>query len=218
MHVNRIVKNKSRLLQRMTWRSKTVVIFKFSSSAEKTYFFVLTTVMSSDQIKRHFFSCIWISSSCFLTVNLALSSMTSYPSTVGVIGLSSTCWLPAGSETERGQLEYATEGSRDPFSLARVTGLWRGGGVRLRPALSLQRDWRRELLSYPSLATGDEDSKLPETLPRDAARCGRLGLFLPPNEDLSMGTGTGTKGEAMFLSCVILPLPFTYKKNKNEIK
>lgn len=76
----------------------------------------------------------------FVTVNLALSSMTSYPSTVGVMGLSSTCWLLAGSDMDRGQLEYPTEGSRDPFSLARASELCGGGGVRLRPARSLQRD------------------------------------------------------------------------------
>lgn len=80
----------------------------------------------------------------FLTVNLALSSMTSYPNTVGVMGLSSPCWFPTGSEMERGQLEYSTDVSRAPLTLARVTGLWIGGGVRLRLLLSLQRDWRWE--------------------------------------------------------------------------
>lgn len=74
------------------------------------------------------------------TVNLALSSITSYPSTVGVIGLSSPCWLPTGSDMERGQLEYSTDGSRVPFTLARVTGLWPGGGVLLRLTLSMPRD------------------------------------------------------------------------------
>lgn len=147
------------------------------------------------------------------TVNLALSSMTSYPSTVGVMGLSSTCWLPAGSDMERGQHGYSTEDSSTPFTLARVTGHWRGGGVRLRLALSEHRDWRWESnpphpLSRSSLVTlamGDEDSELLETLPSDAALCGRFSLLLLPNRVLFMGTGTGTKGDVIFLSCVLLP-------------
>lgn len=73
-------------------------------------------------------------------MNLALSSMTSYPSKVGVIGLSSSCRLLTGSEMDRGQLEYSTDGSRFPFTLARVTGLWRGGGVLLRLPLPTERD------------------------------------------------------------------------------
>lgn len=134
-----------------------------------------------------------------LTVNLALSSMTSYPSTVGVIGLSPSCWLPTGSDMDRGQLEYSTDGSRDPFTLARVTGLWCGGGVLLR----LQRDWRCEpplplLWSSPAVLVMDEQDELLETLPSDEARCGRLSLPLPPDKALSMGTGTGTKGDAIF--------------------
>lgn len=140
--------------------------------------------------------------------------MTSYPSTVGVIGLSSTCWLPAGSDMERGQLEYSTEGSSVPFTLARVTGLWRGGGVRLRPPLSEQQDWCWEPnplhpLPWSSSETRvREDWELVETLPSDEARCGRLSLLLPPDKALSMGTGTGTKGDAIDLSCVLLLLCF----------
>lgn len=142
------------------------------------------------------------------TVNLALSSMTSYPSTVGVIGLSS-CWLPSGSDMERGQVEYSTEGSRVPFTLAHVTGLWGGGGVLLLVPLSIQRDCRWDpphplLWSSPATLLKDEDEELLETLPSEEARCGRLSLLLPPDKALSMGTGTGTKGDAIFLSCVLL--------------
>lgn len=140
--------------------------------------------------------------SWFHTVNLALSSMTSYPSTVGVIGLSSPCWLPAGSDMERGQLEYSTEVSRVPFTLARTTGLWRGGGVLLRLPLSTQRDWRWEP-NPPHPLPWSSPAEEVETLPSDEARCGRLSLLLPPA--LSKGTGTGTNGDAIFLSCVLLP-------------
>lgn len=56
------------------------------------------------------------------------------------MGLSSSCRLLTGSETDRGQLEYSTDGSRTPFTLARVTGLWRGGGVLLRLPLPMERD------------------------------------------------------------------------------
>lgn len=66
--------------------------------------------------------------------------MTSYPSKVGVIGLSSSCRLLTGSEMDRGQLEYSIDGSRTPFTLARVTGLWWGGGVLLRLPLPVERD------------------------------------------------------------------------------
>ena len=148
----------------------------------------------------------------FHTVNLALSSMTSYPSTVGVIGLSSPCWLPTGSDMERGQLEYSTEASKVPFTLARVTGLWMGGGVLLRLPLSVQRDGRSEPnpslpLRCSSLAAlvMEEQDELLETLPTDEARCGRLSLLLAPDKALSMGKGTGTKGDAIFLICVLLP-------------
>lgn len=144
----------------------------------------------------------------FHTVNLALSSMTSYPSTVGVIGLSSSCWLPTGSDMERGQLEYSTEGSRVPLTLARVTGLWRGGGVLLRLPLSMQWDGEPPYplpLASPAALVKDEEDELLETLPSEEARCGRLSLLLPPDKALSMGTGTGTKGDAIFLSCVLLP-------------
>lgn len=146
---------------------------------------------------------------CWLhTVNLALSSITSYPSTVGVMGLSSLCWLPTGSDMERGQLEYSTEGSREPFTLARVMGLWCGGGVLLRLPLSIQRDCRRALRSPhsrpssspPAPRVMEEQDELLETLPREEARWGRLSLLLPVDKRLSMGTGTGTKGDAIFLS------------------
>lgn len=102
---------------------------------------------------------------------------------------------------ERGQLGYSMEVSKVPFTLARVTALSRGGGVLLLPPLSMQRDWRWEPhpLPWSSLA------KVLETLPSDEARCGRLSLLLPPDKALSNGTGTGTKGEAIFLSCVLLP-------------
>lgn len=50
-----------------------------------------------------------------------------------------------------------------------------------------------------------EQDELLETLPSDEARCGRLSLLLPPDKALSMGTGTGTKGDAIFLSCALLP-------------
>ena len=135
--------------------------------------------------------------------------MTSYPSRVGVMGLSSTCWLPSGSDMERGQVEYTTEFSWVPFILACVTGLW-SGGVRLRPLLSMQRDWRWEPNPLPwssptDLVIGEEDSELLETLPSDDARWGRLSLLLPPDRTLSKGTGTGTKGDAIFLSCELLP-------------
>lgn len=43
---------------------------------------------------------------------------------------------------------------------------------------------------------GEEDGLL-ETLPSDEARWGRLTLPLPPVKVASMGTGTGTKGDAM---------------------
>lgn len=112
---------------------------------------------------------------------------------------------------ERGQLEYSMEGSRVPFTLARVTGLWGGGGVLLRLPLSMQRDWRWETnsphplpWSSPAALVIDEQDELLETLPSDEARCGRLSLLLPPDKALSMGTGTGTKGDAIFLSCVLL--------------
>lgn len=132
--------------------------------------------------------------------------MTSYPSTVGVIGLSSPCWLPAGSDMERGQLEYSTEGSRVPFTLARVTGLWGGGGVLLRLPLSTQRDWCWVPNPPHPLPWSCPVEKL-ETLPSDEARCGRLSLLLPPDKALSIGTGTGTKGDAIFLSFMLLPSP-----------
>ena len=109
---------------------------------------------------------------------------------------------------ERGQLEYSMEGSRVPFTLARVTGLWGGGGVLLRPPLSMQRDWRWEAnlpWSSPAALVTEEQDELLETLPSDDARCARLNLLLPPDKALSMGTGTGTKGDAIFLSCVLLP-------------
>lgn len=51
----------------------------------------------------------------------------------------------------------------------------------------------------------EEQDELLETLPTDEARCGRLSLLLPPDKALSMGKGTGTKGDAIFLSCVLLP-------------
>lgn len=56
-----------------------------------------------------------------LTVNFALSSMTSYPSTVGVMGLSShpSVW---GGVSGLAQLEYSTVDS-SPFILALVKGL-----------------------------------------------------------------------------------------------
>lgn len=134
--------------------------------------------------------------------------MTSYPSTVGVIGLSSPCWLPAGSDMERGQLEYSMEVSSVPFTLARITGLWKGGGVLLRPPLSVQRDCRREPNPphpLPCSSPAALDSELLETLPSDEARCGRLSLLPPPDKPLSKGTGTGTKGDAIFQSCALLP-------------
>lgn len=76
---------------------------------------------------------------------------------------------------ERGQLEYSTECSRVPFTLVCVAGLCRGGGVRLRPPLSTQRDWRWEPNPLPwsspaDLVIGEEDSELLETLPSDEAR------------------------------------------------
>lgn len=43
---------------------------------------------------------------------------------------------------------------------------------------------------------GEEEGLL-ETLPSDEARWGRLTLLLPPDKALSMGTGTGTKGDAI---------------------
>lgn len=104
------------------------------------------------------------------------------------------------------------EGSRVPFTLARVTGLCGGGGVLLRPPLSMQRDWRWEpkppqplSWSSPAALMIEEQDELLETLPSDEARCGRLSLLLPPDKALSMGTGTGTKGDAIFLSCELLP-------------
>lgn len=109
------------------------------------------------------------------TVNLALSSITSYPSRVGVIGLSSSCRLLNGSEMDRGQLEYSTDGSITPFTLARVTWLWGGGGVLLRLPRPVERDWRRKAPHPPpwssraALVMGEEDG-LPETLPSDEAR------------------------------------------------
>lgn len=104
-----------------------------------------------------------------------------------------------------GQLEYSTDGSRDPFTLARMTGLWwgsSGGGVLLRP----QRDCcccccdapRRLLGSSPAILLTDEEDELLETLPSDEARWGRLYLPLAPDNARSMGTGTGTKGDAIF--------------------
>lgn len=112
---------------------------------------------------------------------------------------------------ERGQLEYSIEGSRVPFTLACGTELWRGGGVLLRPPLSEQRDWRWEPnpphppWSPPAALVREEEDEMPETLPSDEARCGRRSLPLPPDQALSKGTGTGTKGDAIFLSCVLLP-------------
>lgn len=113
---------------------------------------------------------------------------------------------------ERGQLEYSMEGSRVPFTLARGTGLWRGGGVLLRPPLSMQRDsrWKPNPphplpWSSPAALVREDEDELLETLPSDEARCGRLSLPLPPDQALSKGTGTGTKGDAIFLSCVLLP-------------
>lgn len=154
-------------------------------------------------------------------MNLALSSMTSYPSTVGVIGLSSPspCWLPVRSNIERGQLEYSTQGSKVPFTLACVTGLLRGGGVWLRAPLSMQRDWRRDipnLLPWSSLVIGEEDSALFETQPSDEALCGLLGLLLPFEKPLSMGTGTGTKGDAILLTCVLLPRHCSSQKRTSD--
>lgn len=98
---------------------------------------------------------------------------------------------------DRGQLEYSTDASRDPFTLARMTGLWGGGGVLLRP----QRDCcccccdppRRLLGSSPAVLLTDEEDELLETLPSEEARWGRLGSAR------SMGTGTGTNGDAIFL-------------------
>lgn len=43
---------------------------------------------------------------------------------------------------------------------------------------------------------GEEEGML-ETLPSDEARWGRLTLLLPPDKALPMGTGTGTKGDAI---------------------
>lgn len=111
---------------------------------------------------------------------------------------------------ERGQLEYSMEGPRAPFTLARGTGLWGGGGVLLRLPLSTQRDWRWDPphplpWSSPAALVREDEDKLLETLPSDEARCGRLSLPLPPDQALSKGTGTGTKGDAIFLSCVLLP-------------
>lgn len=110
---------------------------------------------------------------------------------------------------ERGQLEYSMEGSRVPFTLARVTVLWWSGGVLLRLPLSMQRDcrWEPNAWSSPAALAIQEEDELLETLPSDEARCGRLRLLLPPDQALSKGTGTGTKGDAIFLSCVLLPLP-----------
>lgn len=102
---------------------------------------------------------------------------------------------------ERGQLEYSMEGSRVPFTLARVTGLWEGGGVLLRLP---QREWRWEPNNPHSLSLFSP-AKLFETLPRDEARCGRLSFPLTPDKALPIGTGTGTKGDAILLSCVLLP-------------
>lgn len=135
-------------------------------------------------------------------MNLALSSITSYPSTVGVIGLSSSCRLLTGSEMDRGQPEYSTDGSATPFTLARAAWLWNGGGVLLRLPRPAERDWRRKPPRPPpwssraALVMGDEDGLL-ETLPSDEARCGRLTLPPAPDRAPSMGTGTGTKGDAI---------------------
>jgi len=128
--------------------------------------------------------------------------MTSYPSKVGVMGLSSPCWLPTGSDMERGQL-YSMEGSRAPFPLVSVTGLRRGGDVLLRLPLSMPRDCRRES-NPPHPLPWSSPAKAPETLPNDEARCGRLSLLLPAARVLSIGMGTGTKGDAIFLSFVLL--------------
>lgn len=135
-----------------------------------------------------------------LTVNLARSSITSYPSTVGVMGRSSSCWLPNGSDMDRGQLEYSTDGSRDPFTLALMTGLRAGGGgVLLRPQRGCCCDAPRRLLgSSPAVLLTDEEDELLETLPSDDARWGRLNLPLAPDNARSMGTGTGTNGDAIF--------------------
>lgn len=103
---------------------------------------------------------------------------------------------------ERGQLEYSMEASRVPFTPTPVTGLCRGGGVLLRLPLSVPWDWRRARDPPHPLPWSSE---LLETLPSDEARCGRLSLLLPPDKALSMGTGTGTKGEAIFRSGVLLP-------------
>lgn len=43
-----------------------------------------------------------------------------------------------------------------------------------------------------------EEEGLQETLPSDEARWGRLTRPPPPGKALSMGTGTGTKGDAIF--------------------
>lgn len=113
---------------------------------------------------------------------------------------------------ERGQLEYSMEFSRVPFTLPWFAGLRWGGGVLLRLPLSMQRDWRCDPtpphpLSWSSPATLviEEQDVLLETLPSDEARCGRLILPLPSDRALSIGRGTGTKGDAIFLSCVLLP-------------
>lgn len=42
-----------------------------------------------------------------------------------------------------------------------------------------------------------EEEGLLETLPSEEARWGRLTLLPPADQALSMGTGTGTKGEAI---------------------
>lgn len=118
------------------------------------------------------------------------------------MGRSPSCWLPTGSEMDRGQLEYSTDGSRDPFTRARMTGLWwdSGGGVLLRPQrVCCCCDAPRRLLgSSPAVLLIDEEDELLETLPSDEARWGRLNLLLEPDNARSMGTGTGTKGDAIF--------------------
>lgn len=55
-------------------------------------------------------------------MNLALSSITSYPSTVGVMGRSSQLCRGLSGVSGRGELQYSTDRSL-PLSLARVTGL-----------------------------------------------------------------------------------------------
>lgn len=53
---------------------------------------------------------------------------------------------------------------------------------------------------------GEEEGLL-ETLPSDEARWGLLTLPLPPDKALPMGTGTGTKGDAILAAAPPTRIP-----------